>query len=160
MTEKIKIGDVIEIQTAKGFAYAQYAIKEKGFGALLRVLPCFYKTRPSDFTKIILERERFVTYFPLQAAINKKIFTVVANCLIPEHAKKIPLFRAAGYVDRQGKVHNWFLHDGETSWRIEELTPEQAKLPIRAVWNDTLLVERVEKEWTSETDPRTIESMS
>ncbi len=31
---------------------------------------------------------------------------------------------------------------------------------MRSVWNDTLLIERIEQGWTPETDRRTLESMS
>ena len=43
--------------------------------------------------------------------------------------------------------------DGEKEWRIDGMTQEQRKLSIRGVWNDTLLVERINACWTPETDP-------
>ena len=51
------------------------------------------------------------------------------------------------------KVKVWWLWDGEKEWRVGEITAEQRGLPIRGVWNDTLLIERIESGWTPETDP-------
>jgi len=160
MGKRIKLGDVIEIPTSRGLAYAQFALKKEQWGALIRILPRFFWERPSDLCERVKEKKKFITFFPLQAAINRKIFEVVENCAVPESAKQFPLFRAAGYVDRQGKVHDWWLWDGEREWRIGKLTPEQQKLPMRHVINDTLLIEDIENEWTPETDGRTIRSMS
>ncbi|WP_176536262.1 hypothetical protein [Rhizobium sp. L9] len=46
----------------------------------------------------------------------------------------------------------WWLWDGEKEWRIGQLSAEQHQLSIRGVWNDTLLVERIEFGWTPEID--------
>jgi hypothetical protein len=160
MGKRIKLGDVIEVQTKSGLAYAQYALKKEQWGALLRILPGLFEQRPPDLCELVKAKERFVTFFPLQAAINRKIFDAVGNCDVPEWAQRLPLFRAAGYVDKLGKVHDWWLWNGEREWRIERLSEDQAKLPMRSVWNDTLLIQRIEEGWTPETDRRTIESMS
>jgi hypothetical protein len=52
-----------------------------------------------------------------------------------------------------GKVKVWWLWDGEREWQVGELTEEQRGLSFREVWNDTLLIERIESGWTPETDP-------
>lgn len=46
----------------------------------------------------------------------------------------------------------WWLWDGVNEWPIGKLTKEQKHLPFNEVWNDTLLVERIESGWTPETD--------
>jgi hypothetical protein len=51
-------------------------------------------------------------------------------------------------------VHDWWLWDGTKQWRIGRLAAEQRKLPVAGVWNDTLLVQRVEEEWLPKTDTR------
>ena len=145
---------MIEIPTARGLAYAQYALKKEQWGALLRVLPGFHQTRPEDFSAIVGRKERFVTFFPLQAAVSRNIFEVVARLEVPEAARTFPLFRAAGFIDRAGLVHDWWLWDGEREWQVGRLTDELRRLPIRGVWNDTLLIERIEEEWAPETDSR------
>ena len=128
MGKRVKVGDVIEIPTERGFAYAQYALRKEQWGALLRILPRFFEERPSDLCELVKQKEKFATFFPLQAAVNRKIFEVVTNCPVPDYALDFPLFRDDGHIDRQGKVHNWFLWDGQRSWRVDKLTKEQARL--------------------------------
>jgi hypothetical protein len=152
VARRIKIGDVVEIPTEKGLTYAQFTHKEPQWGSLLRVLPGFFTQRPTTLTDLVGEDTVFLSFFPLQAAINRNIFEIVANCPVPPHAVKFPLFRAPGWADRTGKVLDWWLWDGEKSWKIGNLTAEEKRLPIKEVINDTLLVERIQEGWTPARD--------
>jgi len=154
MAARVRIGDVIEVPTSRGLAYVQHVCNNEKYGALVRILPGFYADRPAELSDVVKTLERFVTFFPLQAAISRGIFQIVGNEDLPPASKRFPLFRAAGFVDRAGRVHDWFLWDGEREWKVGQLTDEQRALPIRSVWNDTLLVQRIEEEWTPASDPR------
>ena len=94
----------------------------------------------------------FSTFFPLGAAVNRCIVSVVGNATIPEKQKPFPLFRNGVVDPKTKKVETWWLWDGEKEWCIGKLTKEQRRLPLNEVWNDTLLVERIESGWTPETD--------
>jgi hypothetical protein len=50
------------------------------------------------------------------------------------------------------KVAVWWFWE-EKEWKVGELTSEQRKMPIRGIWNDTMLVHRIEIGWTPATDP-------
>lgn len=152
MAKRIKVGDLVEIPTSKGLAYAQFTLKEKQWGALLRILPGFHPERPSNFSGLVREREVFVVFFPLQAAVNRQIFEIAGNEEVPDWAKRMPVFRMAGPIDRSGKVLEWWLWENGVESRIGKLSAEQRKLPILEVWNDTLLIQRIEEGWTPETD--------
>jgi len=150
---KLKLGDVVEIKTGKGLNYAQYAHRHKQYGALLRVFDNSYDTRPSDFGELIKSKLRFMCFFPLSTAVDQGIVSIIDNVALPLEAEKFPTFRA-GIVDpATRKVVVWWLWDGKNERRVGELTAEQRKLSIRGVWNDTLLIERIESGWTPETDP-------
>jgi YD repeat-containing protein len=41
---------------------------------------------------------------------------------------------------------------GEKEWKVGDITAEQRKLPLRGIWNDTLLVERIEAGWSPSND--------
>jgi len=152
---RVKIGDIIEITTSKGLAYAQYTHRHKQYSALIRVLEGLFESRPKDFATLVKQRHRFVTFVPLQAAVNREIFSIVGNEEVPEEAKEFPIFRA-GVIDQETmKVATWWLWDGEKEWRIGELTPEQRSFPIASVWTPVALVQRIESGWTPETDPFT-----
>lgn len=154
MRRRARIGDVFEIQTSIGLAYVQYTHHRDDWGALIRVLPGLFQQRPAALGDLVSKREAFVTFFPLQAAVSKGIVELVGTEPIPASSREFPLFRAAGFVDRQGRVLDWLLWDGQREWKIGSLTEEQRVLPIRAVWNDTLLRERIEEGWTPATDQR------
>ncbi len=141
-------GDVIEIETPRGLAYAQYAHKHATHGALLRVLPGLFESRPTDFSEMVQQAERFLAFFPLGAACNRGIVRVVAEERLPLSARTFPVFRH-GLADANGHVKLWFLWDGQREWQVEKLSPEQRKLPLQpGVWNDTLLIERIVSDWS------------
>ena len=144
-----KPGDVIEIPTPSGFAYAHFTHKHKRFGALIRILPGLFPQPPPDFSSLVQKKAQFVTFFPLGAACNRQIVRVVAEETIPAAAQEFPLFRC-GVRASDGLVHTWWLWDGEREWKIGSLKPDQHHLPVRAIWNDTLLVERILSGWRHE----------
>ena len=150
---KLKIGDIIEIEVAKGLAYAQYTHKHRQYGALLRVFGGLYDVRPNNFAALVKSKPTFMCFFPLNVAVDQGIVSIVDNVALPTEAKAFPVFRAGVTDPSTHKVGVWWLWDGEKEWRVGDLTAEQRKLSIRGVWNDTLLVERIEAGWTPETDP-------
>ena len=144
-----KIGDVVEIETDLGYFYALYTHQHKMFGALLRVFGRPFATRPGNFESLVLEEPQFETFFPLGAAVRRKIVAVAGTATIPKKLKPFPIFRD-GVADRlTGKVSNWWLWDGENEWLVGKLNAEQEKYPMREAINDTLLKERVKSGWRS-----------
>ncbi|OWY27051.1 hypothetical protein [Herbaspirillum robiniae] len=152
--KKLKYGDVVEIKTKNGLAYAQYTHKHKQFGALLRVFSNIYTSRPGNLPELIKLEPTFICFSPLGAAVNRGIVSIVDCAAVPLEAQAFPTFRAGIINPSTKKVDVWWLWDGETEWRVGEIDAEQRKLPIRGVWNDTLLIERIESGWMSNTDPR------
>lgn len=148
---KNRIGDIIEIRTPKGLAYAQYTHHHARLGALIRVLPGFFKETPRDWESVVGLKERFFTFFPLDAAILQDIVKIVGNQQIPEPLRDVfPLMRVAGGTDRTGRPLNWWIWKGEPLHRVDVLTDDQKKLSIASGWNDTLLVERIVSGWKPE----------
>ncbi len=150
----VKIGDIVEIRSTRGFSYAQYTHRHKQYGALLNVFDKTFEKRPDDIAAVAELSSRFLLFFPLGAAIAKGNFKIVGNVQVPNNSTDFPIFRA-GVVDPQiGKVAVWWLWDGEKEWRVGSLDAKQRKFPIRSVWNDTMLIERIDTGWTAESDPR------
>jgi hypothetical protein len=140
-----QIGDVIEIETPRGLAYAQYTHEHREpprFGSLLRVLPGLFATTPSDFTDLVAQEERFSVFFPLGAALNRGIFRIVANEPVPEAKRRFPIF---GALSGDGTMWLW---DGRREWKSRS-GRERTPRALLATWNDTLLIERTADEgWT------------
>lgn len=148
--KKAKPGDICEIKTSKGLAYFQCMRDDKRWGMMIRVLSGTFDERPSDLAAIALQPEQFITFFPLSFALKKKLVTLVGPAPLPPEAQEMPKFRGRGAIDRNGRVLNWYLIDGDREIPIKELTPELRKLSIQAVVNDTALIEMIEDGWTPE----------
>lgn len=148
----IKIGDVFSIKTSKGEAYFQYMGKNSLMGSLIRVLPGVFDRRPEDIDVVLNNETNFWVFFPVSGALKLKIINKLGNFNVPEHSLKIPLFRAGDVDSETRKVETWWLWDGERQWKVGKISEEQRKLPIRQIWNDTMLIERIEEGWLPERD--------
>ena len=153
MVKKIQIGDVVEIPTTKGLTYAQYSHNNELCGELLRILPGLFNKRPVNLEEVVSQTEIFSIFFPLRVAIKRKIFEVATNLPVPHFAIKFPLFRCGAVDPTSGKVRTWWLWDGEREWKVGDITQEQRKLSLREIWNDTLLIEKIESGWNPSNDP-------
>jgi hypothetical protein len=141
-----QIGDVVEIETPRGFGYAQYTHNHRDppqYGQLLRVLPGLYPQRRSDFADLVVQEERFWVFFPLGPALNRGIFRIVANEAVPEAKRCFPIF---GSLSGDGTV--WWMWDGKREWKARSPS-QRTPRAIQETWNDTLLVERIaDAAWT------------
>jgi hypothetical protein len=151
MPKKADIGDIIEIKTKSGLAYAQFShyhsLKPNNWGALLRVLPGVFSSRPTDFRELALCKEAFFTFFPVQAAINRQIVEVVGHENVPAHVQ-FPLFRNGVPNPTTGKVEVWWLWDGVKEWKVGKLSDEQLDLPLLLIPSYPILAEWIEIGWT------------
>jgi hypothetical protein len=147
---KIAVGDIVEIETTRGYAYAQCTHRTSD-GDLIRVFEGVHKHASTHPEALVTGRVQFVTFFPLQHAVRAGIVRVVGRANPPPDANAFPLFRMAGLPDPlTHKVKEWWLFDGNKEWKVGALTPEQQKLPIRETINDTLLKERIVAGWRHE----------
>ena len=144
-----KIGDVIEIETNLGLAYALYTHEHRMMGSLLRVFERKFPSRPTDFIDLVGSPLQFETFFPLGAAVHRKLVAIAGHVAIPRYLQRFPTFRCGVEDPKTKKVLNWWLWDGEREWIIGSLKEEQKSYPIRAILNDTLLRERIELGWRS-----------
>lgn len=149
---RLRFGDVIELRTAKGLAYCQYTHEHRQYGSLLPVLPGLHNSRPANLSEMAAGSEAFWQFFPLRTALTRKIVANAGNADIPEPAMRFPTFRSGVVDPATGKVAIWWLWDGNREWRVGTLTPEQKRLSVLGVCNDTFLIEKIESGWTPETD--------
>jgi ribosomal protein L34E len=145
-----QVGDVIEVETPGGLAYAQYTHEHRDpprYGSLLRVLPGLYETRPAAFARLVEEEERFWVFFPVGAATRRQIVRIVANETVAEAKRPFPVFRARNAVGGP-----WWMWDGKREWRArpgDTWTPRA----LSEVWNDTLLIKRIATGWVPADSP-------
>ena len=142
-------GDIIEISTPEGLAFAQFTHKHAQYGALLNVLPGTFAARPDSFESLLSEEPQFTTFFPLGAACARGVVRIVASEKIPAGTAAFPTFRTA-VRGKDGAWGPWWLWNGEREWQVGTLTSEMATLPPRGIVNDTLLIERIRTGWRHE----------
>ena len=93
----------------------------------------------------------FVTFFPLGAAVRRKIFKIIGNQPVPEFAQKFPIFKSS-LAPKTYKPVIWYLWDGEREWRVDRLSEEEKKYPTRGICNDTALIQLIEEGYVPEHD--------
>ena len=151
MSKKVRkrprIGDILELETPKGLAYLQYTHRHATYGALIRVLPGLFASVPDDLSALAEKDSEIQAFFPLGAAAARNIVRIVGNEPIPEAYVAFPLFRTGIKNPKTGRCAVWWLWDGEREWRVGSLRPDQLHLPIKGIWNDTLLIDRIVKGW-------------
>jgi len=146
------VGDIIEIETSQGLAYAHYTFQEKGrHGPLLRVLPGTFDERPERFDELVRQDEQFYTFYPLLRACREELVTIVAHEAIPDSVEAQPLMRQAG-LRMKGHPTMWFLYDGGNATRIEDVTEAHKKLSVAEILNHEALISRIEKGYAPEDD--------
>jgi hypothetical protein len=137
-------GDVIEIPTPSGLAYAQYTHKHEApprYGALIRVLPGLFDSRPEDFTPLVQSHERFWVFFPVGAACHRGMVRVVAEEQLPLWAYRFPTFVS-------GREGFWFLWDGSIEKQVDRLSEKEQGYPWKnGIWNMAMLVTRIASGW-------------
>lgn len=148
MAKKVKIGDVLQILTSKGVAYAQVTHKHPEYGFLIRVFHGFYNENPKDFFSVVNNDPQFSAFFVVQGAVNQGLLSVVANTPVSEGLQEFPMFRSrAG-----GPGGSLWLWDGKDLFQLDRaITSEELKYSIRGIISAPLLVERVETNYRPET---------
>ena len=151
MAKKILIGDVIQILTSRGIAYAQFTHKHQRFGALLSIFEGFYNEALKDFSSIVSGPPTFQTFFPLQPALNEGLFCVVANVAVADRNKPFPTFRSR-VIGADGQLGPWWLWDGQKEEMLRrDLTDTEKHYSLRGISSAPLLVERIESGYRPET---------
>lgn len=149
----MQVGDVIEIPTPKGRAYAQYTHRHERYGELIRVLPGLFDERP-DVSELVVQPERFVAFYPLAAIIgDDDDVRIISNEAVPEEARRFPLFKTGRRDPSTGQVKTWWLWDGEHEWPVSSLQEQHRRLSPRAIVNHELLVDRIATGWRPEDWP-------
>lgn len=109
MPNRARIGDVLEIPTSRGLAYAQYTHQLPQQGGLLRVLDGFHSERPANLASLVLGPLQFETLFPVTATVSRGIFEVVGNAPVPPERQSLPIFRGGMRPPDGGAIQNWWL---------------------------------------------------
>ncbi|MGH8417288.1 MAG: hypothetical protein ACRER8_08385 [Pseudomonas sp.] len=148
MAKKVKLGDILQVLTSQGVAYAQVTHKHPEFGFLIRVFPGFHNKQPKNFSAVVQGEPQFSAFFVVQSAVNQGLLSVVANVPVPERLQVFPTFRSRN----GGPGGSIWLWDGEKACRVErDLRSNEMEYPTEGIISAPLLVERIEKNYRAET---------
>ncbi len=146
---KLKPGDIFEIETQNGSAYFQFVLNHNIYGSLIRVFHDIGKKNNEELKTLVQKKSNFLAFFPLSSALRKKIVVFKTNSSIPPSEEAMPLFKAGVVNPDTNKVSVWWLWDGVKEWKYDGDKKEIKDYPIRGIWNDTLLKDRIVNKWTS-----------
>jgi len=148
MAKKVKLGDILQVLTSKGVAYAQVTHKNPEYGFLIRVFSGFHNKHPASFADMVQGSVQFSAFFVVQSAVNQGLISVVGNVQIPEKLQAFPTFRS-----RNGTTGgSLWLWNGVESFRLErQLSSEELEYSTRVIISAPLLVERIQNNYRPET---------
>ncbi len=137
-------GDLVEIKTGKGLAYAQITHNHPSYPPVVRAIAGIKQTRPDDVAAIAQEETAFVAMIPLDGAMRHAgaPFEVIGHVEIPEDQRAFPTFRMP-IRDKKGEIVYWWFWDGRGLSYDTELDAAQEKLPLREVMTGRRFLELV-----------------
>ena len=113
VSKNLRFGDVVEIETPIGLAYAQFMNEDQSFGAIIRVLPGTFESQPEDIAALIAGPDRFVVCYLVRTAIRTHRVRWVGHEPLPQRSRAFPLMLWGGLTLRDGTVSSWSLYDGK-----------------------------------------------
>jgi len=149
-----QLGDIVEIQTAKGLAYAQHVnnyMKRASDCPLMRILPGVFKTPLEDFEHLVAQEGSYCCFW--QPDFSEGRVHRVANVPVPKQFRKMPMFKSrAVAVLPSGRVSEWSLWNGISRGNkaIARLTAEQKRYPLQEIVSLDFVICRIERHWRPE----------
>jgi hypothetical protein len=147
-----KPGDIFEVVVNTERRYVQVTHIHPEFGPLVRVISGSWSS-PPDLDALAQAPTEFVCFVRLGSRNPPHHLKYFGSYAVHADARDFPMFRS-GLSGRDKKVHVWWLWDGVKSWKIGALKPEQRDFPIRGIWDEEMLVERLENGWSPRSDIR------
>jgi hypothetical protein len=153
----LSIGDILEISTQRGLAYAQLTHNHPDWGALLWIAPGLWEQRPADVVTLVDAADGFFSFVPLSELVKTGRAQVVGHSDVAESRAQFPLFRDYRQTDREGRARGHRFWDGSRTWHVgDQLTPEQLRLPLRILPSPDLFIKRLEDGWRPELHERMV----
>lgn len=113
---RIRLGDVVEIPTARGRVYGQLSHTHGMAGEVLRILPGYFETRPADLESLVAGPTRYFVFVAIDVAVRRlHVFHHVQLLAVPDHAKRFPPIIIVPFDGIDGPLL-WKLWDGESEW--------------------------------------------
>lgn len=140
----LKPGLAFSIVCDLGFAVGLITHYEKRVGHLIWIAEPIYEEEPSPEDVAKIESWRWPVFFPLEAALRRKLVTAIGTVPVPSALSKFPTLRSGS------KTMGWMAFT-EINGQRRELGPaSNPSVPIYKVVNDTALKEMIVSGWSPE----------
>ena len=143
-------GDVFSIKTKIGNAFFQYIETDQLGLDLIRILD-YISTSNNEITQENVNRiEKWNISFTIKPALRRHIIEKIGNFELPNNFR-IPEYTRTQHNVR-GEFLGWYIVNRKTLKRElkEKLSDEELKLSPTGFMNDTLIIEKIEQNWTLE----------
>jgi Domain of unknown function (DUF4259) len=149
---RLKLGDIVEIYTSRGLAFAQYVnrhTKLPNYGTLMRILPGIFPERPLDFEPTVNAEGSYCCFWQISSDLAGGKIQIVANVAIPKQHRKMPLFKWGMLTLRTGGVSDWEIWNPKVRKLrpIAQLSEEQKDFPILDFVSLEDVTMRIENGW-------------
>lgn len=146
---KLETGDIFSIKTSRGFGFLQYIETDNLGIEYVRVLSPI-KDVENIIQSEVDSKERWSIGFPLKAAVRKKIVSKIGSFRIPTNYRIDEYARSEHNV--RGEHLGWHIVNRKSLKRElkNKLETEDLKLSPHGIFNDTLIIEYLEKDWKLE----------
>lgn len=145
--KRARIGDVIEIKTPNGLAYAIFVGTHPIYNDSIFVLNGLHKERPGDFSKAT-SGTGYYAFYPLRSSVARGLTECVHTMPLPPGIEVPKKLRRAGVRSQSGQILTWVLEGDGPEVLRKELTATEKELPIALVWGHESLVSRLAIQWS------------
>lgn len=137
-------GDILEIDTPRGPAYAQVTHNHPAYPEVVRILSGPRDDRPDDLEALAAAQTLFTALAPMGVAVEASSERVrrIGTAAIPAQCRRFPTFRIA-IRDRYGDVIYWWLWDGDGLRYDIHLSEIEAAYPMRETLSLDGLIDRL-----------------
>jgi hypothetical protein len=145
--KRAKPGDVLRLNTPKGFAHLQYIGRHPEYGDAVLVSP-----KLSERVDAQTFSGGYMAFYPVMAAVAQRLVEVVDHATPPKLPQRL---RRPGA--RAGlRVTTWIIENGTSETVKSKLSEEELQLPIAVIWNHELLTQRVLEGWNPLNEGRAV----
>ncbi|MNS65577.1 hypothetical protein D3C86_1156450 [compost metagenome] len=138
------IGHILKFAQPNVPAILYHTHENALMGSLVRVF-CEVGTDPTSLDRALEQEPIFQCFFPVKAALGKKLLSIVETRPPKGRWASFPLFKAEGVRLPGSSRGPWWLWDGDREWFYEGEEEAILKYPERAIFNDTMLISLIMK---------------
>jgi len=143
MSTRIKIGDLVEIQSKDGkYRYGQITHKEKEYGYLLTLFKDDFENPLKKFGDVLNDVVQFRVFYFLQLSLKKGLIKKVGNFPVREDLKPLPRFKGLLPLEFTNGVYKWAIWENGVTIKeySENISREEKLYPmLHIIDHDTLL---------------------